>query len=112
MDDIWNTEHRLWLEGADAYADLIASQCVMAFAPMGILRDGAIVDSLREAPRWSEVEMSDQVLAQPSDGAIVLAYRARARRDGAEPYTALCTSTYIRADGAWRIAQHQQTPLD
>ena len=112
MDDIWTTERRLWLDGADAYAELMAPHCVMAFGPMGVLQDGAIIDSLRKAPRWSDVTMQDRVLAQPNESVAVLAYAAEGRRDGAEPYRALCTSTYIRMGDTWRIAQHQQTPLD
>ncbi len=111
MDELWTTEHRLWLDGAGAYGELMAPRCVMAFGPMGILEDDAIVESLRGAPRWTQVEMADQVLAQPTPDVAVLAYRAQARRDGAEPYAALCTSTYLRIGEGWRIAQHQQTPL-
>jgi hypothetical protein len=111
MHDLWTIEHRLWLDGAEAYADLMAPRCVMAFAPMGILQDQAIVDSLRGAPRWTFVEMTGQVLARPMPDLAILAYRARARRDGADPYAALCTSTYLRLGERWRIAQHQQTPL-
>ena len=40
----------------------------------------------------------------------VVAYRARAARGG-QDYEALCTSTYVRVDGDWRLAVHQQTPL-
>jgi hypothetical protein len=111
MDDLWTIEHRLWLDGAEAYGELLAPRCVMAFGPMGILEDRAIVESLRGVPRWTTVEMAGQVLAQPTPDIAVLAYRAQARRDGAEPYAALCTSTYLRIGGRWRIAQHQQTPL-
>jgi len=110
MDPIWTTERRLWLEGADAYADLMAPRCIMAFAAMGVLEDAAIVESLRGAPRWAAINMTQQVMAEPAEDVIILAYTAQARRDGAEPYSALCTSTYLRLDGQWRIAQHQQTP--
>ena len=40
-----------------------------------------------------------------------LQYRASARREGDDsPYHALVTSVYVRRDGAWRLALHQQTP--
>ena len=111
MDDIWKMERRLWLEGIEAYADLMAPECVMAFGPMGVLEGQAIIDSLRDAPRWSDVVMSAQVLKHPSGDVAVLAYQAEGNRDAASPYRALCTSTYLRLDSGWRIVQHQQTPL-
>jgi hypothetical protein len=30
---------------------------------------------------------------------------------GGEPYSALFNSTYVREDGVWRLAIHQQTPI-
>jgi hypothetical protein len=35
----------------------------------------------------------------------------QARRDFQPEYQALIASTYVRVDGAWRLAVHQQTPL-
>lgn len=112
MDAVWTSERRLWLDGAEAYAELMATQCVMAFGPMGVMRNKVIVDNLHEAPRWADVAFADQVFTQPAERVQILAYKAEARRDGAKPYRALCTSTYVQEDGSWRIAQHQQTPLD
>jgi len=28
----------------------------------------------------------------------------------AEPYSAVVSSTFVRQDGAWKVAFHQQTP--
>lgn len=39
-----------------------------------------------------------------------MAYQATAQRDGGD-YTALFNSTYVREDGSWRLAVHQQTPI-
>jgi hypothetical protein len=38
-------------------------------------------------------------------------YRASATRAGEPPYRALMSSVYVRVDGRWRLALHQQTPL-
>lgn len=40
----------------------------------------------------------------------MVVYRATAVRSGAE-YEALFNSTYVRVDGAWKLALHQQTPV-
>lgn len=109
--DIWEIERALWLEGADAYQAHLAPNCLMAFGPMGIIADGAIVETIRNAPRWSDVIMSSQTLVEPADGVAIIAYSAQGERDGETAYRALCTSTYVKAEGRWAIAQHQQTPL-
>ena len=42
---------------------------------------------------------------------VVVVYRATARRAGdAEPYRAQI-SAFVRQDGAWKLAFHQQTPV-
>ncbi len=111
MDEVWSIERRLWLEGGEAYESNMAPDCLMAFAGIGVLRGPAIVESLREAPRWRTVTMSEQVEARPNDGTMVIAYVAEASRGEGKPYRALCTSTYLLAGGRWTIAQHQQTPI-
>ncbi|MBF0678579.1 MAG: nuclear transport factor 2 family protein [Devosia sp.] len=112
MDAAWTIERRLWLEGAAAYEDHLAEECLMAFGPMGIMNRRDIIESLAGGPRWTRVEISDQRFAVPEDSAVVvLAYRAEAQRDDAPPYRALCTSTYLITGGNLKLIQHQQTPL-
>jgi hypothetical protein len=105
MDGLWKLEERLWLEGAEAYAELVHPEAVMAFPGVGVLAGPAIARSLEGAPRWRSVEMSARRTAQPSPGVTVLAYRARGEREGAAPYEAWCTSTWV----AGQLVQHQQT---
>jgi hypothetical protein len=112
MDDsqVWETERRLWLEGADVYGELLDPECLMAFPGMGVMRADDVLKSLESAPRWKSVEMIDRAVGRPGDSVLVLGYAAVGHRDGAPPYRCLCTSTY-RCDGsAWKLIQHQQTP--
>lgn len=111
MTDLWTIEQRLWLDGVEAYEELMATECVMAFGPTGILRNDAIVESIRQAPRWSDVELLDRAEVHHGRDIAVLAYRAHGERITGPAYEAVCTSTYIRENDKWRIAQHQQTPL-
>ena len=46
-----------------------------------------------------------------ADDAALLSYRFRGRRGDDFTYTALMGSVYVRRDGAWRMAFHQQTPV-
>jgi len=108
-DHLWDLERRFWLEGPQHYRAAMDPACVMVF-PSGVLRAEAILDSLMGAPRWESVAMVERALARPADELAVLAYRAMAVREGAEPHTAWCSSTYRRDGPRWRLVQHQQTP--
>ncbi|MEQ8402499.1 MAG: hypothetical protein RIB53_09160 [Roseitalea porphyridii] len=109
---IWQIERHMWTGGVEAFQDHLADLCVMAFpAPIGLCFGQKVIDLVREAPRWNDVAMSEQTTVSPSQGVIVLAYRAEGRRDG-DVYRAYCTSTYAEKQGAWKIVQHQQTPLN
>ena len=108
---LWALERSLWLGGPEVYERTLDPDCLAALPGVGILTAAtAILKSLEEAPRWDEVEMAERHLAQPTDGVAVLAYHAVGRRQGAEPYDTLCTSTYRRDGAGWRLIQHQQTP--
>lgn len=98
-------------EAAAAFYQRVLASSVLMLLPGGTVIDhrDRVVESMRGAP-WDEFELSDErVLALTEDSA-VLAYRARARR-GDTDYEALVNSTYVREDGAWRLALHQQTPI-
>lgn len=109
-DELWREERDFWLAGAAEAARKLDGTCVMAFAPTGILTRRKAVEMLGSTPRWQEVTISDRAVVETND-VCVLAYRATARRTGADTYRALCTTTWIRRDGDWRILQHQQTPV-
>ncbi|WP_048649068.1 nuclear transport factor 2 family protein [Nitratireductor soli] len=111
MTDLWSMEQRLWTDGVAAFAELMAKDCVMVFGPMGIMRRGDVVESLRQAPRWSTASMSSRFEKTYGQATVVLAYHARAQKEDGDTYEAVCTSTYIDEDGHWRMAQHQQTPV-
>lgn len=109
---LWQIERHMWTGGAAAFEAHMSDLCVMAFPePFGLCFGPDVIDLVRRAPRWNDVEMSEQATVSPSQGVIVLAYRAEGRRDG-DIYRAYCTSTYAHRQGAWQIVQHQQTPLN
>jgi hypothetical protein len=111
MDDVlWTTEEALWRDGIDAYRIHMAASCLMLFGPMGILDRPAILQSLEDAPRWSAVRMEKRQIASSGQTATI-AYEAFAEREDGSTYRALCSSTYVDEAGAWKILQHQQTPL-
>jgi len=111
MDDeqAWELEERFWLEESSVYDGLLDPECLMAFPGMGVMRAADILGSLKNAPRWASVEMTDRAIGRSSDAAVVLGYSAEGRCDGAAPYRCFCTSTYRADGGAWKLIQHQQT---
>jgi hypothetical protein len=104
-------ERRLWTDGVEAYEELMAEDCTMVFGPMGIMQRGDVIESLGQAPRWSEVTISKGSEKVHGQATAVLAYHARAKKEDGDSYEAVCTSTYIQEGGHWRIAQHQQTSV-
>jgi hypothetical protein len=110
--EIWKMEERLWLEGGPAFAALLHRDCLMAFAPTGLIQGEAIRKGLDDFPRWSSALMTGRVMTRPAGPVRVLGYRVRAQRDGDEPYVALCSSTWLETPRGWRLVQHQHSALD
>jgi hypothetical protein len=51
--------------------------------------------------------------ALSGDRAAVVSYKATAKRaDGGEPYVVRASSAYVRDGAAWKLAIHQQTPIE
>ena len=110
-DRIWRFEEKLWLGDPDTYRTLIDQECVMVLpAEPHVFDSDAAIEAVAGTPRWSEVEFSDRRVQRPEEGLIVIAYQAKASRDG-EAYQAWCTTT-IRRRGHedWLVVQHSQLP--
>lgn len=108
-DLLWRMENRFWLDGPEFYKANMAAEAVMVFAGVGVMQGEAILDGLRQAPRWNEVEMDGQASAALGETS-VLSYRATARREGEEPYRAVCSSTYVRRGDDHVLLAHHQSP--
>jgi hypothetical protein len=95
------------------YGEHMAGDAVMVFPePTGILDEAAIIETLEGGSAWAEVRIEDVDFVHLRDSGAILAYRAHARRDGGDSYSAYAASVYVlQDDGAWRLAFHQQTPI-
>jgi hypothetical protein len=97
-DDLLELERDAWRarstdgEAAATYYERMLAEKVLMLLPGGL------------------VELSDEHVLELDDRTAVVAYRARAKRSN-QGYEALFNSTYVRANGAWRLALHQQTPV-
>lgn len=97
-------------EVARAFYEEVLADRALFVLPGGMVLDdrASILDSMAGAP-WDGHELADERTMALGDGSVIVAYRTTAERGG-ERYEAWITSTYVREDGAWRLALHQQTP--
>lgn len=115
-EDLLELERAAWRAltdsgaAATAHYDEVLAPDVLMLLPGGMVIDdrAQVVASMGGAP-WQSHELSDERVVPLGTDAAVVAYRATAVRDDT-PYTALFASTYVRHDGSWRLAIHQQTP--
>jgi hypothetical protein len=114
MDDarIWEFERNLWVGDPGLYQEAIDDQCLMVLpAPPFVFTGQQSIEAVKQTPRWSEVQFSEQQVARPQEGLIVIAYKVQASKAENGAYEAHCTSTYRRlAHEGWAVVQHQQTP--
>jgi hypothetical protein len=110
-DRVWSFEKSLWTCDAEHYRELVDEECLMVLPqPPFVLGGTQAIDAVSSTPRWADIDISDQRISRPQEGLIVIAYHAKASRDG-DTYEAHCTSTYRRLEHeVWRVVQHQQTP--
>ncbi|MEO8531309.1 MAG: nuclear transport factor 2 family protein [Deltaproteobacteria bacterium] len=103
-------ERAFWLQGEAFFKDNLDPEAIMVFPdPVGVMHGDAIARSLKDAPRWDDVEI-DLIQNRIGENVAVLAYRASALRGNEPPYAALCGSVYERRDDQWVLCFHQQTP--
>lgn len=111
VDDarVWAFEESLWTGDAENYREKIDDECLMALPATPFVFTGKqAIDAVSNTPRWSEAKFSNNQIARPQEGLIVIAYQVEATREG-ETYQAYCTSTYRRlSHEEWRVVQHSQ----
>jgi hypothetical protein len=60
---------------------------------------------------WSNFELIEPRVVELSPDSGIVVYRVNAQRAGEEPYEAIISSTFVRGDGRWLLAFHQQSPI-
>jgi hypothetical protein len=56
--------------------------------------------------------MTRKGFIKPTEETATISYEASARRTDGKLYTALVSSGYVRRGQDWKMAFHQQTPLE
>ncbi|HEY7177300.1 MAG TPA: nuclear transport factor 2 family protein [Micromonosporaceae bacterium] len=96
---------------ASEFYGSVIDNCAAMALPGGVLIDdrAALLESMG-GPPWSNFRLSSISVLRPTPDVGIVVYEASARRDGAAPYEALISSTYVRRADGWRLVFHQQTP--
>jgi hypothetical protein len=109
--DLIALEEQFWKGDADLYQQRLTTEALMVFPdPIGVLGKEETVASISQAPRWRDVEFTEVKPVMLATDAALLVYRATARRPNDALYVTRASSVYVRQDGAWKLAFHQQTP--
>ena len=110
-EELLAIEKHFWTGGPQAYRRHADERCLVAFAEMaGVMSNEEIAMSAEEG-RWRDVAVEPKGLARLSDTAAVITYECTAKRKDGQPYRALVSSAYVKRADGWKLAFHQQTPL-
>lgn len=117
LEELVELETRGWdalttTEGGAFYADAMSEDGVMVLANGAALGRGDVVKALEASEPWTRYDLTDAAVVPLTDDVAVLHYRVTALRDPQEPaFAGLLSSTYVRRNGAWALAFHQQTAV-
>ena len=110
-EELLAIEKHFWTGGPEVYRRHADERCLIAFAEMaGVMSNGDIAKSA-EKGRWKDISIEQKGLARLSDTAAVITYECAAKRKDGQPYRALVSSGYVKRADGWKLAFHQQTPL-
>lgn len=101
------SEHR----GAEFYSSRLAADALMVLPGDMVLDRQTALDSIDGPVTWEWFRLENDRVMALGDDAAALTYRVTAKRPGEEAHSTLITSTYVRHDGSWLMAIHQQTPV-
>jgi Domain of unknown function (DUF4440) len=111
VGDLIALEEQFWRGDADFYRQRLTAEALMVLPdPVGVLGKEETVTSISQAPRWRDVEFTEVNAVMLATDAALLVYHATARRAEDATYVTRASSVYVRQDGAWNLAFHQQTP--
>jgi hypothetical protein len=115
-DEIKALEIRQWealrsVDDAKAYyADYFTGDALMA-TPSGIDDRESLLREIADSPVITDYEIRDPRIIMLGADAGAMVYTMTQWRKGYDPFNAAICSIFVRDAGRWRMAYHQQTPL-
>lgn len=110
-DALFALERELAHGDGDTYRRLLTDRAVVVVPGMR-LDKAQTVAAMDASPGWDAVAFADEHCSALNEQAALLTYRFRGRRGNDFQYTALMGSVYVLDGEGWRLAFHQQTPLE
>jgi uncharacterized protein (TIGR02246 family) len=112
--ELTEIERTLWTNDAGVYGRVFLPDAVIIFPEIGRINLEFALNAIREenaaGKRWAEVAFSDTRAITVAPDVALLHYGAAARwNDKADAERVHCATLYVRRDGIWRVAFHQQT---
>jgi len=97
---------------AEEFYDAVLAEDARMLFPGGLQLEGkrAILDALAAQP-WKSFDLHDPHEFALGSDVRGLTYRVTAKREGQDEYEALISSIYVETEGHWKLALHQQTPV-
>jgi hypothetical protein len=93
---------------ATYYREHLTEDALMAF-PFGLMDREESLSAMASAEPWSRYDMqSPRVISLGPDAGVVV-YAVTAQREGQETFSAVLSSIFVRRDGDWKMAFHQQS---
>lgn len=109
--DLIAAEREMWEGGPQAFRDHLDERCMVAFPQMAGVQDREAIAGQARDGRWTIAKLEPRGFLQPAEDAAAVAYECTATDSDGQTYRALVGSTYVKRDGEWKLAFHQQTPL-
>lgn len=113
-DELIAIEWSLWKNEPNVYHQTFIPEAILIFPNVGRIGRSEAVDAIREENRagraWAEVNLDNVAILNLEDETVLLAYRAAARWNYEKiATTILCSTLYVKREGNWMVAFHQQT---
>lgn len=113
QDDLLAVERGLWKNDPDLYHHSLIDTVQLVFPETGVIGRDVAVKAIRkevaENRVWAEVDFSDVRAQSITADVAALTYKVVARWNYEKaPTTAIASSIYVKRDGRWKLALHQQ----
>jgi hypothetical protein len=112
-EELLKVECGLWKNDAELYHRSLTEHALLVFPESGVIGRDQAVAAIREEEaedrRWADVAFSDVRATSITSEVAALTYFVDARWNYEERGNrSIGTSLYVREDGAWKLALHQQ----
>jgi hypothetical protein len=109
-------ERGLWTNDPKLYHDSLLEDVMLVFPETGVISREVAVDAIRkenaEDRKWADVRFEDVKARELGSDVAALTYKVTARWNYEKTGSAsIASSIYVRRNGAWKLALHQQGQL-